>query len=152
MILKGIINQLVEKKLEGTDGFLVSLTVDADNSIVVEIDSDSSVDLNFCAELSRFVEENLDREKEDFSLEVGSYGISRPFVLPRQYSKNVGKDIEILTKDGKKIRGVLNGVYHEYFSLETEKMMKEEGKKRKVKVNETVNFGYDDVKYTKLYF
>jgi ribosome maturation factor RimP len=152
MILKNTINQLVEKKLEGTDGFLVSLTIEADNSIVVAIDSDSSVDLDFCADLSRFIEENLDREKEDFSLEVGSYGISRPFVLPRQYSKNTGRDVEVLTKDGKKIRGVLNGVCPEYFSLEVEKMVKEEGKKRKVKINETVNFGYNDIKYTKLHF
>jgi ribosome maturation factor RimP len=152
MVSKDIVIQLIKEKLENTDGFLVDVKISADNSIIVEIDSDTSVDLDFCVELSKYLENKLDREKEDFSLEVGSYGISKSFVLPRQYSKNLGKEVEVLTKEGKKLFGTLSEVCPDYFAVETEKKIIPEGKKKKVSVTEEIKFGYNDIKYCKLDF
>ncbi|MDR1543898.1 MAG: ribosome assembly cofactor RimP [Prevotellaceae bacterium] len=150
MIDKSIVNQTVTEKLTGTDYFLISTEVSQNNEIVVSIDSDSNVDLNFCAELNRSIEAVLDREKEDFELEVGSYGISKPFAVVRQYTKNIGKAVEMLSKKGLKIKGVLQEVCPDYFAIEIEKMVKMEGKKRKELQKEVLKFNYDEVKYTKL--
>jgi ribosome maturation factor RimP len=150
MILKEVVNQIVTEKLVGTDCFLIDVEVSQENSIIVIIDSDSCVDLDFCVELSRHIETILDREKEDFDLEVGSFGISKPFAVVRQYSKNIGKEVEILTKNGEKIRGTLAEVTPDYFSVEREKLVKLEGKKRKELQKETLNFNYSDVKSTAL--
>ena len=79
MIEKSVVSQLVEEWLEGKDYFLVDVTVSPDNRIVVEIDHAEGVWIEDCVELSRFIESKLDREQEDFELEVGSAGIGQPF-------------------------------------------------------------------------
>ncbi|MDR2510931.1 MAG: ribosome assembly cofactor RimP [Bacteroidales bacterium] len=152
MISKDIVTQLVNEKLESTDGFLVDVNISADNSIIVEIDSDTAVSLDFCVELSRYLENNLNRETEDFSLEVGSYGISKPFVLHRQFSKNIGSNVEILGKDGKKLFGTLSAVCQNYFTIEVKKKIISEGKKGELSVTEDKKIDYNDIKYCKLDF
>ncbi|MDR0830559.1 MAG: ribosome assembly cofactor RimP [Prevotellaceae bacterium] len=152
MIAKDTVIQIVNEKIAETDYFLISVEISQNNEIVVAIDSDFGVDLNFCAELSRHIETILDREKEDFELEVGSYGISRPFAVVRQYSKNIDKNVEILTQKGLKFRGVLVSVSPDFFAVEIEKMVKPDGKKRKELQKDTVNFNYSEIKYAKLDF
>lgn len=152
MIDKKIVESLIEDKLQETDCFLVSLKISASNDIAVEIDSETSVDLDFCSSLSRFLEENLDREVEDYSLEVGSYSISQPFVDARQYTKNLGRGVEVLTLDSKKIRGVLAEVSSDSFFLEVEEKEKVEGEKRKKLVKKQLEFKFQEIKYTKLDF
>jgi ribosome maturation factor RimP len=151
MILKEVVNQIVTEKLNNTDCFLISAEVSQNNEIVVVIDSDSRVDLDFCVELSRYIEVALDREKEDFELEVGSFGISKPFAVVRQYTKNIGKEVEVLSKKNGKIRGILKEVCPDYFSVERDISVKIEGKKRKELQKQTVNFNYSDIIYTQLY-
>ena len=152
MISKDIVIQAVEQKLADTDCFLISVTISSSNEIVVEIDSDTSVNLDFCVALNRNIEEVLNRNDEDFSLEVGSYGITKPFAVVRQYEKNIGKNVEVLNSLSKKIRGKLTEVSSDYFAVETEKLVKVETKKRKTVQIETEKFNYNNIKYCKLDF
>ncbi len=93
------IEKLVSEHLSG-DVFVVNVSVSPTNRIKVLIDSDTAVSIAYCAGLSRYLESQLDREEEDFELEVSSYGIGEPMLLPRQYHKSIGKQITVITHDG----------------------------------------------------
>ncbi|MDA6864900.1 hypothetical protein OSL55_28255, partial [Escherichia coli] len=80
-----------------------------------------------CVELSRYIESKLDREEEDYELEVGSAGIGQPFKVLQQYLIHIGKEVEILTKEGKKLEGVLKDANEENFTVTIEKKVKPEG-------------------------
>lgn len=149
MISKNTIKEIVEEFLQGKDYVLADLEISKDNRIVVEIDSYTGVDVEVCAELSRFVEERLDRDKEDYELEVGSVGLTAPFKTKMQYDKHVGHDVEVFCKDGKKIKGMLVSADEESFAVETEQMVAVEGKKRKQKESVTLTFRYDEINYTR---
>ena len=152
MLSKDIVIQAIEQKLAESDCFLIDVKISPSNDIIIEIDSDTAIDLDFCVDLSRHVEEVLNRDTEDFSLEVGSYGITKPFAVVRQYVKNIGQNVEVLTSSGIKLRGKLTEVCPEYFVVETEKLVKVENKKRKVPQIDTKKFNYNEVKYCKLDF
>ena len=152
MIDKDLIRQTIEEKLASTDCFLVSLSISGDNQIMVEIDSETSVDLDFCVELTRYIEQHFDRDVEDYSLEIGSYSITKPFVDRRQYRKNIGRKVEVLTEESKKIRGTLVAVDNDGFTLEIEEKELLEGQKRKKLVKKEITLLYSSVKQTKLEF
>ncbi len=143
MIDKGKVVELVEEFLKDTDCFLIDVNVSEDNDIVVEIDSDSSVDIDTCCDLNRYIEENLSRDVEDYSLEVGSAGLTANFKLPRQYRKNIGNEIEVLCK-GKKMVGVLKDVSDEGFTIVANR-----GKKNSAETEQT--FLFEEVTYAKYY-
>lgn len=105
MIDKTALSSFIEKQLEGTDLFLVELRISAGNEICVEIDSDTSVDIDECVALTRAIEGEFSRDDEDYELEVGSAGLTSPFKVKRQYVKNIGHEVETLSADGKKYRG-----------------------------------------------
>lgn len=149
MIEKNIVRQIVEEWLQDKDYFLVDVSVSNDNRIVVEIDHAEGVWIEDCVELSRFIESKLDREKEDFELEVGSAGIGQPFKVHQQYVNHLGKDVEVLALDGKKYQGELHEVNDDTFSILRQVKKKEEGSKRPRLVDELVTFSYDEIKYTK---
>lgn len=132
MIDSALVEQVVNGELEGTDMFLVGVTVSADNRIVVEVDSMTRMDVDTCVALSRKIEEQFDRDEEDFELEVGSAGLTSPFKVKQQYVKNIGNDVEVLTKDGRKFSGVLTEVNDEDFVVEVARKVKHEGAKRPV--------------------
>ncbi len=139
----------VEEGLQGTDYFVVDVTVQPGNTIVVEIDNREGVDIDRCVELSRFIESKLDRDTEDFELEVGSAGLTSPFKVLGQYRKNIGNEVEVLTKGGVKLSGVLKDAGEECFTVTITKKVKPENAKRKIEVEEDLTFAYDEVKYTK---
>ena len=130
MIEKKTVSQIVEEWLEGKDYFLVEVTVSPDDKIVVEIDHAEGVWIEDCVELSRFIESKLNREEEDYELEVGSAGIGQPFKVLQQYYNHVGSDVEVLTKDGRKLTGVLKDADEEKFVVAVQKKVKVEGAKR----------------------
>lgn len=152
MIDKDLIRQTIEEKLASTDCFLISLSISGDNQIMVEIDSETSVDLDFCVELTRYIEQHFDRDAEDYSLEIGSYSITKPFVDRRQYRKNIGRKVEVLTEESRKIRGTLVAVDNDGFTLEIEEKELVEGQKRKKLVKKEITLLYNSVKQTKLEF
>ena len=149
MILKDSIYQIVDSYLIDTDYYLVDIKTTSDNRISVEIDSFKGVSIDFCAELNKHIEAQFDREVEDFELEVSSAGLTEPFKVIKQYEKNIGNEVETLTKTGEKYNGILAEVRESEFVLEIEKMVKPEGSKRKVSVIENLAFKYEEIKYTK---
>jgi len=107
MIKEKQIKKLIEEHLKGTDIFLVELLIKPGNTILVFIDSDEGVKLEDCIGLSKHIESNLDRDSEDFSLNVSSHGLDQPLKLLRQYEKNEGRSLNILLSDGSKKKGKL---------------------------------------------
>lgn len=107
MITKETILKLVQEHLQDSPHFLVEMTVSSDNKIMLFIDGDQGVAIEDCVALSRHVEFNLDREAEDFALNVSSAGIDMPLKLVRQYKKYIDKNLEITLKTGEKFTGRL---------------------------------------------
>ena len=149
MIDKKLVSELANAYLDGKPYELITCQVSADNQIVVEIDSYEGVDVDFCVELSHYLNEHLDREVEDYELEVGSVSITDPFKSLMQYRKNVGNPIEVLTADGRKLHGLLINVEDDFFEMEAEVLVQVEGKKKKQKERQTLRFSYPEVKYCK---
>ncbi len=149
MIDKEVVKKLVEEWLDGKDYFMTDLTISADDRIVVEIDHEEGVWIEDCVELSRHIEAGLNRDEADFELEVGSAGIGQPFKVLRQYEIHVGEEVEVLTRAGKKLCGVLKSAEAEQFVLTVQERVKEEGSKRPKLVERDITFAYDEVKYTK---
>ena len=149
MIDKNVVKRLVDDWLEGKDYFLTDLTITPDDRIVVEIDHEEGVWIEDCVELSRHIEQGLDREAEDFELEVGSAGIGQPFKVLRQYEIHQGERVEVLTNDGQKFVGTLTDVTPTSFKILYQEKARVEGKKRPQLVDRDVTLSYDDVKWTK---
>lgn len=149
MIDKHIVESLVDKWLEGREYFLTDLTISADDRIVVEIDHAEGVWIEDCVDLSRAIEAGLDREQEDFELEVGSAGIGQPFKVYRQYEINLGNEVELLTAEGRKLQGRLAEVEPDHVTLEVEQKVKLEGEKRPKLVKTMMPFAFDQIKWCK---
>lgn len=149
MIDKNVVKQLVEEWLEDKEYFLVDVQVSSDDRIVVEIDHADGVWVDDCADLSRFIEDHLSREEEDYELEVGSTGLGQPFKVPQQYVNNIGNEVEVLTAEGKKVKGKLKAVEGTRFTVSVEEKVKVEGKKRPVKMDVDYDYDMNEVKYTK---
>lgn len=148
MIDKKTITEAVTAAIEGSEIFVVDITVSAANDIVVEIDSPEPLDLDTCAAISRKIEDSLDRDAEDFSLEVGTAGLTAPFKVPGQWFKNVGNEIELVTRQGKKMHGQLVDVNDDATAFTIDVTVKErpEGKKRPVNVVKPITMNTADVK------
>lgn len=149
MIEKKTVCQIVDEWLAGKEYFLVEVTVSPDDKIVVEIDHKEGVWIEDCVELSRYIESRLNREEEDYELEVGSAGIGQPFKVLQQYLNHVGQEVEVLTADGRKLCGLLKQADEQRFTLTTRKKVKPEGAKRPRMEEQDETFAYDEIKYTK---
>ncbi len=136
MIDKQQLTSVVEQALAGSDYFLVDVHISSANEINVEIDCPEGVDIDTCAHVTRAIEAAFDRDVEDYELEVGSAGLTSPFKVRGQYLKNIGNEIDILTRDGRKLHGVLTGINEDgsEFTFESPEKIKEPGKKRPVTV------------------
>ena len=143
------IRDFIEKELAGSDLFLVDVRVKPDNLIEVEIDSDSPVSIEECEKLTRAIESEFDRDKEDYTLEVGSAGITSPFKVKRQYLKNIGKEVEVLLKEGKKLTGILKSVGDDDFTISVPEKVKKPDSKRPVIENVDHTLRFNDIKQTK---
>ena len=143
MIDRRKIEHLVEEKLSGTDQFLVGILVKPGNRILVFIDSDTHVTIDDCVAVSRHIEANVDREVEDYELQVSSAGLDQPFKLLRQYHKNTGKQVDIILNDGKKITGTLARVESKGIELMQKPVGKEIAEKKSF-------IGFSEIKETKI--
>lgn len=143
MIEKQQITNLVNDKLQGTDQFLVSVMVDHGNKISITIDSDTAVKIDDCIQISRHVESGLNRDMEDFELNVSSAGLDQPLKLMRQYRKYLNKEISVLTVEGRKIKGLLNSIQKEYIELLTP------ANKKKKTIEQKMEIMFNDIKETK---
>jgi len=145
MISKKIVTQLIEERIEGTDIFIVDVDISAGNKISITLDADDGLSIEKCMSVSRNVEHNLDREEEDFSLEVTSFGLSNPLQMPRQFNKYIGKKVVVVTNEMKKLEGTLLAFDDNGLDLELELTKKQ----IKAKVEPKINISFDDVKETK---
>ena len=170
-MLKDDLQNWIEEYLKDTDYELITLNVSPANDILVEVDRLNGVDVDFCAELNRFLVEKLEaylqllpegKRDLDYSLEVGSVSLTDPFKTKMQFVKNLGHDVEIMAKGEKgewrKFKGQLVSVDEETFSVDIEEKVKPlptspEGKEKKkirpIKQIVTHTWRYDEPKYVK---
>ena len=149
MIDKARLTEVVEDAIKGTDMFLVDITVSTDNRIVVELDSETGMDIDACAAVTRRIEAEFDRDAEDYELEVGSAGLTSPFKVKAQYMKNLGNEIEVVTRDGRKLQGTLASVGADDFTDEVPTKVRHEGAKRPVIEQVPSVIAFDNVKTAK---
>ncbi|MBE6292837.1 MAG: ribosome assembly cofactor RimP [Bacteroidales bacterium] len=149
MIAKQKVIEIVNEWLADKEYFLVDVNVSADNCISVEIDHAEGVWIEDCVQLSRHIEGNLNRDEEDYELEVGSAGIGQPFKVLQQYVNHIGKEVEVLAKDGKKYRGVLTRAEEADFCIEMQVKERPEGAKRPIMTTKECTWRYEETKYTK---
>jgi ribosome maturation factor RimP len=145
MIEKQTIREIVEDYLGETEIFLVGIKVSNANKIIVLADTKNGITIDECASLHHHIESKLDREAEDFELEVSSPGLDSPFLVPEQYHKNEGKRVEVVGTDGLKFAGILKNVNTGGFELETEVRIKGKGKELK-----DMSFNFENVKSTRV--
>ena len=160
MLNKQDLQNWISDFLKDTEYELVTLTVSPANDILVEVDRLAGVDVDFCADLNRYLVEKLDQlpttndqRPIDYSLEVGSVSLTDPFKTKTQYLKNLGHDVEVLAKGEKgewrKFKGLLVSVDDETFSVDIPEKVAVEGKKRKELRMTTYTWRYDEPKYVK---
>jgi ribosome maturation factor RimP len=145
MIEKQKIQGLVEEFIKGTGLFLVAVKVSSANRITVLADKNEGITIDECAAIHKHIEKSLDRDKEDYELQVSSPGLDLPFAVIAQYSKNEGKQVEVVDNEGSKYAGKLKNVTKGGFELETE--MKAKGKTKELK---DVSFNFDQIKSTRV--
>ncbi|HTF04183.1 MAG TPA: ribosome assembly cofactor RimP [Bacteroidia bacterium] len=144
------IRELAEQALQDSDCFLVDVHVTPMNKIIVLIDREGSVAINQCVSVSRFIENSLDRETEDFELEVSSAGLDQPFKVLRQYTKNIGKEVDVKLIDGKKINGNLVSANEEGITVLQITKERIEGRKAKQNVEKNLSLKFPEIKETKI--
>lgn len=144
------IRKLAEEKIAEGSNFIVEISVKPGNKITLLLDNDNGVSISDCVAMSRHIEFNLDREAEDFELNVMSPGLTEPFKIIRQYQKNIGKQLDVLTKENKRITGKLLSVNDEGIVLEIKSKERTEGKKGKQIVINNINLTFNQIKQTKI--
>lgn len=120
--IQGMMQEKVEKLLdevleEKPSLFLIALKISPANQIIIVLDGDHGVSMQDCVDVSRAVENNLDREEYDYSLEVTTAGATAPIIMPRQYLKNVGRKLKVQTTEGQKIEAWLEAVGEDSITL-----------------------------------
>jgi len=145
MIEKNNIEKLVNEFIKGTGIFLVSIKVSSANRITILADTLNGITIDECASIHRHIEKSLDRDIEDFELQVSSPGLDMPFSVPEQYRKNEGKKVEVTDNEGTKFTGILKNMTGGGFELETE--IKVKGKAKEIK---EISFNFDNVKSTRV--
>ncbi|MDH7913323.1 ribosome assembly cofactor RimP [Winogradskyella sp. SYSU M77433] len=150
-MFKKKVEDLLQNALnEREDLFLIDFTVSNDNAIKVVIDGDDGVLVEDCIYVSRAIEHNIDREEEDFSLEVLSAGAASPLTLPRQYKKHVGRDLEVKTSEGENMEGKLDGVDEEGIVLKWKTREPKPVGKGKVTVTKETKVAFNNIKEAKV--
>lgn len=150
-MFKSTVEDLLQNALkERQDLFLIDFSVSTDNAIKVVIDGDKGVLVEDCMFISRAIEHNLDRDEHDFSLEVLSSGAATPLVLPRQYKKHIGRNLEVKTNDGENIEGQLTEADDKGVVLKWKTREPKPVGKGKVTVTKEANVAFSDIKEAKV--
>ncbi len=150
MIQKDEILNWLQNAITDKDIFIVELSILTGNVVRLYIDKPQGIAIDDCTKISRLLEAELLTKTEDFELEVSSPGLLTPFKVAQQYTKNIGKQVEVLLKTGIKAVGKLTSFSNNTIEVEEEKKIKPEGKKKKEIVITKMSFNLDDIKTTKL--
>ena len=146
MITKEDVLAIVRQKVEDDGNFIVEVEVSPSNEIRIVVDSENGIPISYCEEIDALVETSLDREKEDYSLEVSSAGICAEFKVFGQFRKNIGNKVEVTMPNGAWVRGVLVDADETGFDIETEEKKKVEGEKKKQVVKTVTHYDLAAVK------
>ena len=149
MIKESTITALINEQIEGSDKFVVAIKVHPGNKITVAVDALSGIPVSEVVELSRFIENNLDREEEDFELEVSTPGLTEAFKVPEQYQKNIGREVKVKLSHGS-VEGTLLEANAEKIVVQTKTKERLEGKKKKVEVINDQEIELDQIIETKV--
>lgn len=150
MITKEQIINLAEQHFNGTDRFVTKVNVSVGNKIEVLIDGDTPVTIDDCVGLSRFIEKNLNRDEEDFSLDVSSHGAASPLLFKRQYNKHIGRNFTVTLTDDTLTEGELESVNDNELTL---KFVSRENKpigKGKINIEKRVQIPFNKIKESKI--
>lgn len=148
MVTKEQIESLVLEKIQGTGIFLVDVNIHSGNSIIVLIDKAEGINIEACVEVTRHINSNFDREKEDYGLEVSSPGLGSTFKVKEQYLKNIGRNIEVVKNDGVTLKGKL--LSYSEKGIQLEMLVRDKtNKKNKNLIIEIVNIESNDIKSSK---
>ena len=145
MIDKNRIEGIIKEHISGTDIFLVSVKVSSANRITVLADKKNGITIDECVAIHRYLENALNRDEEDYEMQVSSPGLDLPFLVLEQYFKNEGKKVEVTDNDGTKYSGILKNITSGGFELDTE--VKVKGKPKEIK---ELSFNFDQVKSTRV--
>ncbi len=134
------------------DYFIVDIEVNSGNRIRVYVDNADGITIGDCAKISRFLEHRLLETDEDlnFELNVSSPGLDIPFKVKQQYDKSIGKEVEIIDQDNRKVKGTLLKSDNKSIDLEEERSIKVPGRKKKEVIKEVLSIPLNNIKSTKL--
>ncbi len=144
--IKTIIAPLVTSK----NLIIINLEVNQGNRIILYLDSIEGVTIDTCAEISRTIEKELDRDIEDYHLEVSSAGLDHPLQIPFQYKKNVGRKVDVLTTNNERIKGELTKADNESITITYQKREKVAGKKKKQNITRHTELAFEQIRQTKI--
>jgi len=153
MIDKTTVSELAQQRIDELNNgcYIVDIHIDAMNKIIVEVDNETrGVAVEDCMSVSRNIEHNLDREAEDFALEVTSPGLDKPLKVWKQYRKNIGRNLKVKPVEGEKLEGLIKDANEEGFTIEVETKVRIEGRKKKEKVITEYNFNYNQITEAKV--
>jgi len=134
------IEKIVKDWIEDKDIFFVALSIGSGNTIKVLLDKPEGITIDECVVIGRMIEDGLNRDEEDYELQVSSPGLSMPFKVIEQYYKNRGNKIEVITQDGLKMKGILNKVTDKGIELGIKTRIKKEKKKKVIPKNISLDF------------
>jgi ribosome maturation factor RimP len=153
MIQKDLVQKLAQERIDERfpEVFIVSISISPKNAITVELDKEGSyVSIEECVAVSRNIEHNLDREEQDFELQVSSAGLDKPLRVLKQYIKNYGKEVDVVMKEGAKYTGILKAADAKSLTIETTRVEKLEGSKKKETIVEDLTLAMSKIKDTKI--
>ena len=150
MITKERITQLIEEKIAGSDMFIVEVDVRPGNMVDVTMDADTGITIEACTEIHRHILKNIDREIEDYGLDVSSPDLSKPLKVRRQFVKNIGRSLNVKTLDNAKTEGLLTNVSDHGVALLTKSKEEVEGKKGKKWVERSIEIPFEQMKEAKV--
>jgi ribosome maturation factor RimP len=150
LVTKELIEKLADEHLQNGPLFVTGVKIGTGNNISVYIDGDNGVTIADCVALSRYIENRLDRDKEDFSLDVSSHGAATPLVSPRQYPKHLGRNFEIRLLDGSKAEGELIECSPEEIKLQYDVRENKPLGKGKMTVTRYQTIKYNQIKESKI--
>ncbi len=149
MITESTVRQIVEEKLAQDDCFIVEASVSPSNDITLVVDSLTGISVDYCIELTHLIEANLDRDVEDYSLEVSSAGIGCVLRVPMQFRKNIGNEVEVTHPNGSHVKGILTACDDTHFEIDREEKVAVEGQKKKQTVVNHYSYKYSEIKQVK---
>jgi ribosome maturation factor RimP len=151
VITKDKIEDIVNDKIADSDVFVVSISVGSGNNIKINLDSDSGLGIDECVQISRHVEHTLDRDEEDFKLDVSSPGVDEGLTMPRQYKKHVGRTLRVLREgEIKKVEGELAEVGSDQIKLVQKEKKRVEGRKKKEWVTTEYDIPFNEIEEAKV--